>query len=172
MQYEVGRLWQLNRVTVALEHFCTAVTQNIMLELYSKIISGKRVGKSVLSCCAGAELHEVGIRMVNDFFEMAGWDSYYLGAGVAPEQLIEAFCSRNPDLVAISATMTYHVPTVADLVRAVREADPSRRTRIVVGGAPFTRNPGLWRSVGADGWAPDAERAIKLAQELVALEQP
>jgi len=39
VQYEVGRLWLLNKVSVVEEHFCTAATQTIMSELYPQIIS-------------------------------------------------------------------------------------------------------------------------------------
>ncbi len=34
VQYEIGRLWQTNKITVAQEHFCSAVTQLIMSQLY------------------------------------------------------------------------------------------------------------------------------------------
>ncbi|EDN69787.1 cobalamin B12-binding [Beggiatoa sp. PS] len=36
-QYEIGRLWQMNKISVAQEHYCTAATQLIMSQLYSHI---------------------------------------------------------------------------------------------------------------------------------------
>lgn len=33
-QYEIGRLWQNNKISVAKEHFCTASTQFIISQLY------------------------------------------------------------------------------------------------------------------------------------------
>jgi methanogenic corrinoid protein MtbC1 len=32
-QYEVGRLWQSNKISIAQEHYCTAATQMIMAQL-------------------------------------------------------------------------------------------------------------------------------------------
>ena len=34
VQHEIGRLWQINHISVAHEHYCTSVTQMIMSELY------------------------------------------------------------------------------------------------------------------------------------------
>ncbi|MFW6309583.1 MAG: B12-binding domain-containing protein, partial [Prolixibacteraceae bacterium] len=63
-QYEVGRLWLSNQISVAKEHFCSAATQMIMSQLYPYIFSSERIGKKFIGACIGGELHEIGIRMV------------------------------------------------------------------------------------------------------------
>jgi MerR family transcriptional regulator, light-induced transcriptional regulator len=78
--YEVGRLWQANEISVAQEHFCSAATQLIMAQFYPLIFKSERRGKTLVAACASGELHEIGLRAVADFFEMAGWDTHYLGA--------------------------------------------------------------------------------------------
>jgi MerR family transcriptional regulator, light-induced transcriptional regulator len=166
-QHEIGRRWQMNEITVAQEHFCTAATQLIMSQLYPQIFATPRVGRRVVAACVGGDLHEIGVRMVADFFEMAGWDSYYLGANTPIEGIVESVVQRRADVVAISATMSYHVPTVSDVVHAVRERGAGWTPRILVGGYPFRVDPELWRSVGADGYAPDASEAVALAERLV-----
>lgn len=170
VQYEVGRLWLLNRVSVVEEHFCTAATQTIMSELYSQIISFQRVGKTLVAACVGPELHEIGVRMVADFFEMEGWDTYYIGAGISHEQILVAIEQRKPDLLALSATMTYHVPMVQELIDTIRNSIPSFASRIMVGGQPFIASPDLWRTMGADCWAADAEKAVQVAHHLTQAE--
>ncbi len=169
VQYEVGRLWLLNKVSVAEEHFCTAATQSLMLELYPEIISSHRTGTKLVSACVGPELHEIGVRMVTDFFEMDGWDTWYLGAAISNDQLISAIHERNPDIVALSATMSYHVPKVTELVAAIKEAFPVKAPHIMVGGVPFNAVPDLWRTVGADLWAVNADRAVQVAREALNL---
>lgn len=166
VQHEVGRLWLINKVSVTEEHFCTAATQTIMSDLYPQIISSSRCGKTLVAACVGTELHEIGMRMVADFFEMEGWDTYYLGAGIPHDQLLSAIEQRKPDLVALSATMTYHVAKVQELISAIRSAFSAAVPRIMVGGLPFNMDPGLWRSVGADVWASDAEKAVQAAQQV------
>lgn len=166
-QHEIGRLWLLNKVSVAEEHFCTAATQAIMADLYPQIISSPRIGARLVAACVGSELHEIGVRMVADFFEMQGWDAYYLGAGVGYRQVVSAIQIHKPHLVALSATMTYHVPIVREMITAIKAELPENSPPIMVGGLPFNSNTDLWHDVGADHWARDAANAITLAQHLL-----
>ncbi|HYD66219.1 cobalamin B12-binding domain-containing protein [Azospirillum sp.] len=164
---EIGRLWQTGRISVAHEHFATAATQAVMSMLYPRIFAAERCGRSMVATCVSGELHEIGIRMVADFFEMAGWDSYYLGANAPTRSIVRAMVERDAHVLAISATITPHVGTVAELVRAVRAEMGERPLRIIVGGYPFLLEPDLWRVVGADGSAQDAEGAVELAERLL-----
>ncbi|MGD2041519.1 MAG: cobalamin-dependent protein [Anaerolineae bacterium] len=166
-QYEIGRLWQMNRVTVAQEHYCTAATQLIMSQLYPHLFSMDRIGRRLVATCAGDELHELGVRMVADFFEMEGWDTYYLGANVPADSILQACVDNEADLLAISATMVFHVQQVADTIERIRTSLPTGALKILVGGYPFNIAPDLWRKVGADGHALDALGAVKLAGQLL-----
>ncbi len=167
VQREIGRLWQTNRVSVAQEHFCTAATQLIMSQLYPYIFSTNRVNRRLVATCIGGELHEIGMRMVADFFEMEGWDTYFMGANTPLPSILQTVKERQADLLAISATMTFHVRGVHELIAAVRALDGGRRVPIIVGGYPFNVSPQLWRTVGADGYAPDAQEAVAVATKLV-----
>ena len=75
---------------------------------------------------------------------------------------------RKADVLAISATMTFHIPLVADLIKQVRTSDGNRHIKILAGGYPFNIEPELWRQVGADGYASNAEYAITTANTLIA----
>lgn len=166
-QHEIGRLWQLNQVTVAQEHYCTAVTQLVMSMLYPRIFAGPRIGRTFIGACAGGDLHEIGIRMVTDFFEMDGWDTLYLGASVPTDDLVRMIAQRRPDVVGISATMTPHIAVVAKLVDAIRAEPACGEVKILVGGYPLTVVPDLWRELGAHGSAPDAQGAVDAAARMV-----
>ncbi len=167
-QYEIGRLWLTNQVSVAQEHYCTAATQFIMVQLYPYIFNTERVGRRLVAACVGGELHEIGIRMVADFFEMAGWDTYYLGANTPTASILEAIEDYQADVLAISVTMSFHRSQLVDMVRQVRASLSGEHIKIMVGGYPFIKNPNLWREIGADGCAPNAQEAVALANRLVA----
>jgi len=66
-------------------------------------------------------------------------------------------------VLAVSATMGHRLHAVRDLVERVRAHPRCARLRILVGGHPFTVDPALWRTVGADGSAADAEAAVESA---------
>ena len=167
-QYELGRLWQINQISVAQEHYGTAITQLVMSLLYPRIFAAERNGRRLVATCIGGELHEIGVRMVADFFEMAGWDTFYLGANTPPDSIIQTVQKREAEVLAVSATMTMHVSRVADLIAAVRDSTV-REVKILTGGYPFNRVPDLWQQVGADGYAPNAEAAIARAEQLLQL---
>jgi MerR family transcriptional regulator, light-induced transcriptional regulator len=167
-QREVGRLWQTNRLSVAEEHYCTAATQFVMSQLYPYIFAGEKNGRVLVATCVAGDLHEIGVRMVADFFEMEGWDTFYLGANTPTRDLVRTLIDRRADVLAVSATMTYHVRAVADLIAAVRGSEATREVKVLVGGYPFNVAPELWRQVGADASAADAQGAIEAAARLAA----
>jgi len=163
-QQEIGRLWQMNEVTVAQEHYCTAATQLIMSQLYPNIFNTERVGKRLVATSVGGELHEIGIRMVTDFFELEGWDTYYLGANMPAAGVADAVTAHAADVLAISVTLTPHMGKAVEMIEVVRRQQ--RSTRIMVGGYPFNIAHNLWREVGADGYAADAAAAVALGNQL------
>lgn len=167
VQHEIGRLWQMNQLTVAQEHYCTAATQLIMAQLYPYVFVAPRIGRRLVATCVNGELHEISIRMVADFFEMEGWDTFYLGANVPAASITQMIAQQRADVLGISATMTPNVGAVASLIDAVRMSSSGGKVKILVGGYPFNTDPNLWRTVGADAYAPDAEQAIAAADRLL-----
>lgn len=166
-QYEVGRLWHNNKITVAHEHYCTAATQQIMSGLYQYIFSSTRVGKTLVACSIAGDLHEIGIRMVADYFEMEGWDTYYLGANMPEDQLLGSLIGYKADLLALSVTLPTHVSKAATLIKKIRSNGSLSKLKIMVGGYSFLNNPGLWNKIGADAFAQNANQAISKANQLV-----
>jgi MerR family transcriptional regulator, light-induced transcriptional regulator len=166
-QQEVGRLWQMNQISVAQEHYCTAATQLIMSQLYPYIFSGQRKNRTLATACVAGDLHELGARVVSDLLEVEGWDTIYLGANVPTSSIIKLMQDRHIDVLALSATMTFHVPVVERLIAEIRRSQVTQRVKILVGGYPFNLAPELWKRVDADAWAPDAAQAIAVADRLV-----
>jgi methanogenic corrinoid protein MtbC1 len=165
-QREIGRLWQLNEISVAQEHYCTAATQFIMSQLYPYLFTEESKGRKLLAACVEGELHEIGIRMVADFFEMEGWDTTYLGANTPAFGMVDMLGKLKPDLLAISATMPFHVHLVSELIDMVR-GSPVSGVKIIVGGYPFNTVNDLWSKVGADAFARDADEALLIAGGLI-----
>ncbi|MDY0079188.1 MAG: cobalamin-dependent protein [Ignavibacteriaceae bacterium] len=165
-QRETGRLWQINRLSVAQEHYITAATQFIMSRLYPYLFSSTQKKQKIIISCTAGELHELGARMVADFFEMDGWDSYYFGANTPPASLINAIQTYKPAVVALSVTMTFNLSSLTELISEIRRNPVLNEIKIIVGGFPFLISPNLWQHVGADGCASDALAAINLASQL------
>jgi len=171
-QWEIGRLWQLNKITVAQEHYCTAATQLLMAQLYPKILElaeANACHHSLVMTCVGGDLHEVGARLVSDFFEMAGWNSVYLGANTPTRDVVAMVEERNVGLLAVSATLPYHLKAVEDLIATVRKNSSLEDLPIIVGGRPFNMSPNLFEDIGANATAADGQKAIEAARSLIKL---
>lgn len=167
-QYEVGRLWQCHRISVGQEHFCTAATQSFISRLYSRWLIHTGQDKRLVATCVGSEQHEIGLRMLTDVFEMEGWDTHYLGANVPNASVVEAIERHQGDVVAISVTMTYHLHLAKELIHLIRDHPATAHVKIMVGGYPFNIDQELWKTVGADGYAPGADEAVAVAEQLLA----
>ncbi|GAB4217257.1 MAG: hypothetical protein OHK0022_59310 [Roseiflexaceae bacterium] len=166
--YEVGRLWESNQFTVAQEHLATAITQSIMAQLAGELLAPAPLGRTMLATCIGGEHHEIGIRMVSDFFELEGWNVVYLGANVPIADVVQMVATQRADLLAISVTLNSHVTRARDLIAAVRASPAGARCRIMAGGQPFLRSPDLYSTIGADFTARDAREAVQRAQAALA----
>jgi MerR family transcriptional regulator, light-induced transcriptional regulator len=165
--YEIGRLWQANEISVAQEHYSSAATQLIMSQLYPLIFRAERRGKTLVAAGVSGDMHEIGLRTVADFFEMAGWDTFYLGANVPIPDLLRLLVDHHADVLALSATIAFHVGAVRETIRRVRSSAECKGLLILVGGYPFNIAGDLWRKVGADGGARDAAGALALAEDLL-----
>ncbi|MGJ7029268.1 MULTISPECIES: cobalamin B12-binding domain-containing protein [Methanothermobacter] len=70
-----------------------------------------------------------------------------------------------PEVLAISATMTFNIGHVKEIIDKVRELDPE--PAVMVGGYPFNIDTSLWKKVGADMHAVNASGAVKVAEEFL-----
>ncbi len=120
-------------------------------------------GRVVIGTVEG-DLHDIGKDLVAMMLEGAGFEVTDLGVEVTADAFVEAVRDRGPNILAMSAllttTMTY-MPTVVDALNGAGLRD---RVKVIVGGAPVTQE--FADRIGADGYAPDAASAVKLAAAL------
>jgi len=164
-QYEIGRLWQMGNIGIAQEHYCTAATRTLIAQLFPRTFA-RPTRKTLIVTCIEGELHELGAHIVSAFMQMVGWETYDLGANTPSDSVLQMVQARKADLLAISATMPYHVHAVEELITRVHAA-MGQAVKILVGGYPFNIDPLLWQRVGADGSAHDAQGAVDVAKVLL-----
>jgi methanogenic corrinoid protein MtbC1 len=166
-QYEIGRLWQLNQLSVAQEHYATSVTQLAMSQLYPKIFNSFKKGKKALTTCIGDELHELGIRMVADLLELNGWDTIHLGSNTPPAEILDIIEEKEINLLALSATLPNELEEIKNLIKIIRQNSQLEQLKVMVGGRIFMQSDKLWQKIGADRFAIDAKEAVKVADSFL-----
>ncbi|MBI9009354.1 MAG: cobalamin-dependent protein [Tenericutes bacterium] len=163
----VGNLWHDSIITVGREHYCTAVTQFLMSNLYTESLFEEEKDKTMIACAVGSDLHEMGIRMVSDIFELHGWRVSFLGSNLPTEELVSFAKETNPNLIALSITMPYHISILKNTISSIKLEEKLKNIPIIVGGVPFIDNPDLYKSVGADAYAKDALEGVEIAKRLL-----
>ncbi len=136
--YQVGELWELNRISVSREHMATAITEGLLSLTYPRLFDKKKVtdqkNRVVVSCVA-RETHQVGGRMVADIFELLGWDSHFLGANTPVDHLLAHIQEETPDLLGLSLSIYFNFPVLKDSVEKIRNSFSS--LDIFIGGQAF-----------------------------------
>lgn len=123
-------------------------------------------GKVVAGTVKG-DLHDIGKNLVCMMLEGAAFEIIDLGTDVPPERFVEAVRSSGAQLVALSALLTTTMPNMKNTIEALQQAGLRGQVKVMVGGAPVTET--FARQIGADGYAPDASRAVMLAKSLMGI---
>lgn len=159
--YEVGHLWQQNRITVSQEHLASAISQNVLVGAYMKAHFLPPVGKSAVFACVEGNHHALGLRMLSDVFETQGWEATYLGGDVPALDLVRDIDTRRPQLLALSASLPPHLSMARQTIETLRAELGQACPEIWIGGLATFSAAGLWRSTQADGWSADALHAME-----------
>jgi 5-methyltetrahydrofolate--homocysteine methyltransferase len=109
------------------------------------------------------DLHDMGKNLVGMMLEGAGFTVRDLGVDVPPEAFVAA--ADEVDVIGLSALLTTTVGSMKTTLEALDAAGKRPRVKVIVGGAPVTE--GYARSIGADGYAADASRAVALTKSLI-----
>lgn len=168
-QREIGRLWERNELGVADEHMATAISNLVLAQLYERAAAAERNGKEVVVACVEGELHDLPARLVADALDVAGFDVRFLGANVPTDALLAVLAARRPDLVALSATMSFHSGSVRDAVSRIR-AEHGGAIAIAVGGAACDWDGVLVADLQPDLTAESARELVARARRLLGVE--
>jgi len=124
----------------------------------------KAAGKVAIGTVQG-DLHDIGKNLVGMMLEGASFEIIDLGADVPPEKFVEAVQKDHVQIVAMSALLTTTMPSMKTTIEALEAAGVRDQVKVMVGGAPLSDQ--YAREIHADGYAPDANKAVALAKSLV-----
>lgn len=123
----IGELWQSRVIGVADEHLATSISQRALLRLFEKISASRvRPGsrERVVLAAVEGQHHVLGLRMVADVLEGAGFDVLYLGEDVPVASLRAFVAQHRPGVVGLSFVFASNVRCLGLTV-----GHPRRRAR-------------------------------------------
>ena len=134
------------------------------LEILKPLLAEKDIadkGKVVIGTVKG-DLHDIGKNLVAMMLESGGLEVYDLGVDIEPEEFVNQVNAHKAKMVCLSALLTTTMPMMKATVDALFKAGLKDKVKIMVGGAPVTQS--FADQIGADGYAPDAGSAAKMAR--------
>jgi corrinoid protein of di/trimethylamine methyltransferase len=122
------------------------------------------VGKVLIGTVEG-DVHDIGKTIVATLLTANGFEVIDLGNEVPTSKFIEKVNELKPDIVGMSALLTTTMLKMKEVIETLEKSNLRDRVKVLVGGAPVTQEFAL--KIGADAYGKDAEKAVKLARELV-----
>ena len=163
---EVGRLFEEGEYFVPEMLIAARAMQSglALLKPYLKEVDVKSAGKVVIGTVKG-DLHDIGKNLVGMMLEGAGFEIVDLGTNVPPERFAAVVREQGAQILALSALLTTTMPSMKATIEALAAAGIRDQVKVMIGGAPITRD--YANQIGADGFAPDASRAVAMAKSLI-----
>jgi 5-methyltetrahydrofolate--homocysteine methyltransferase len=159
---EAGRLFEEGEFFVP-ELLIAARAMQGGLELLKPLLVAedvKPVGKIVIGTVKG-DLHDIGKNLVGMMLQGAGFEVTDLGSDVDAQKFVDAVKSSGATVIGMSALLTTTMSNMPSIIEALKAAGLRDKVKVLVGGAPLTK--AYADQIGADGYAPDASQAAKLA---------
>ena len=112
------------------------------------------------------DVHDIGKKIVGFLLQGSGFDVIDLGIDLKAEAFIQAIEEHKPDVLAMSALLTTTMLNMGKVIELLKERGLREKIKVIVGGAPVTEE--FAKSIGADGYAPEAGSAVELVGKLIA----
>ncbi len=122
------------------------------------------VGKYLIGTVQG-DVHDIGKSIVAMMFKGSGWDVTDMGIDVSPEEFCSVVEKGDFQILGLSSLLTMTMPSAVKTINALKAAGLRNKVKIMVGGVTTTQE---WANkIGADGYAPDAPSAVRIARALI-----
>jgi dimethylamine corrinoid protein len=163
-----GEEFEKNEIFVP-ELLISARAMNAAIDILSPYLKAENEthsGKIVLGVVEG-DIHDIGKNLVKLMLEVSGIEVVDLGNDVPAEVFIEKAQEVDADLIGLSALMTTSMQAMEHIVERAKMSKV--KAKVIVGGAPVSQE--FADKIQADGYAPDAVGAARLARKLLDMER-
>ena len=111
------------------------------------------------------DLHDIGKNLVSMMLEGAGFSVVDIGVDISADKFVESAKENNAHIVGLSALLTTTMPSMKEIIDALRKDPATKDVKVIIGGAPVTQE--YADSIGANGYAADASSAVDISEKLL-----
>jgi 5-methyltetrahydrofolate--homocysteine methyltransferase len=163
---EVGRLFEIGEYYVP-EMLVAARAMQTGMRILKPFLTDTDIhpaGKVAIGTVQG-DYHDIGKNLVKMMLEGAGFEVIDLGVDVSPATFTSIVIKEHVDILAMSALITTTMVNMRPVIEGLEKSNLRQQVKVLVGGAPLTEE--FAQQIGADGYAPDASRAVTIAKLLL-----
>lgn len=161
-------------ISIWKEHVKTAIVRTIVECSFPYVLEKRNSmnlpekGVAVV-LCPPEEYHDLGARMVADFFMISGYDAIFVGSSTPYQDFYNAISVIKPSIIAISVSNYYNLIAAKKMIEEIKEK-ANNPFKIVVGGYAFCDDAvNKSKAIGADYYANTYEDILHLADSEVSL---
>jgi corrinoid protein of di/trimethylamine methyltransferase len=142
---------------------------NAAVKILEKEISKERMdetkkGRIVIGTVKG-DIHNIGKNIVGIMLKTAGYEVLDLGVDVEASKFVEEAEKSGAQFIMASALMTFTASQMKKITEYLEMEKVRAKYKLVFGGGPLTE---AWaKEMGADGYAPDALKAVELVNRMI-----
>lgn len=131
---KVGIGWQLGKISVAQEHYITAIIDRLIdyLSESQETVPYQRLSAVFMS--PGGEHHVLTLKMAAEFFKAAGWKTRFIGTNIPLDSLMNVIKEEKPEVLVMSTLTTEGLNSASYLISALKGELELESPKVLLGG--------------------------------------
>lgn len=152
---QVQTMRRNDQLTSLAYQYATRLMRSVTDQLQLRYEQHPRRDQAVLVMTGAEESEELTGQLAADLLEADGYTVYFVGGGVANDEIVEQVAELNVDKLVVFGSIPATVPETRLLIDRLHDIGACPTVQIIVGGGVFNRAEGLAEEIGADLWASD-----------------
>ncbi len=122
------------------EHVKTQIVRTVLESLYPRVMKTPEIlpTRRVALVCPEGEYHELGLRIIADYFRLSGYRPFFFGNSLPKFEIKDLINSLDLSYVVLSASNFYVLPALNASIATINEVRPE--LKILVGGHAVNHN--------------------------------
>ncbi len=123
------------------EHMKTQILRTVIESLYPAVMKQAEVDPTlkVAILCPEGEYHEIGARIVADYFRMLGYASCFFGNSLPKDEIHDLITSVHFDYLVFSVNNFFSLSALNTSLQLINQVRPD--LKIILGGQALKHNP-------------------------------
>ena len=134
--YEIGSLWEQNKLDIATEHVCSNTTNKIIFFI-NKLNNNNNNNKlNIILCTPDGELHNIACNIIESILLQKRYKVHNISPSIPTESIIKYIKEINPSLIMISVTLADNIGSAKRLIKKINS---QFNIPILLGGQAITQ---------------------------------